>query len=140
MRPIKSNIIEADLYRYNKCKSISMGMKYPGFCYTYYYRQAARYKNVFFLGTYYRYMLRRLSIKYGFQIPPSTTIGPGLYLGHFGSIVINKNTKIGKNCNIAHSTTIGQTNRGSNKGCPTIGDNVWIGTGAVIVGGISIGN
>lgn len=41
---------------------------------------------------------------------------------------------------IAHSTTIGQTNRGSLKGCPTIGDKVWIGTGSVIVGNIKVGN
>ena len=46
---------------------------------------------------------------------------------------------IGKNCNIAHGVTIGQANRGKLKGYPTIGDNVWIGTGSVIVGNINIG-
>jgi serine O-acetyltransferase len=36
--------------------------------------------------------------------------------------------------------TIGQTNRGKNKGTPTIGNKVWIGTNAVIVGNIRIGD
>ena len=39
-----------------------------------------------------------------------------LYIGPFGAIVINGRTKIRKNCNIAHSTTIGQANRGKHKG------------------------
>ena len=61
-------------------------------------------------------------------------------MGHFGSIVINKKAKIGDNCNIAHTITIGQANRGNTKGCPVIGNNVWIGTGSVIVGKIIIGD
>ena len=36
--------------------------------------------------------------------------------------------------------TIGQENRGARKGAPVIGDNVWIGANAVIVGKIEIGN
>ena len=47
---------------------------------------------------------------------------------------------IRKNINIATGVTIGQENRGKRKGCPTIGDNVWIGTNSVIVGNIKIGN
>lgn len=35
---------------------------------------------------------------------------------------------------------IRQENRGKRKGCPTIGDSVWIGANAVIVGKIRIGN
>ena len=46
---------------------------------------------------------------------------------------------MGNNITINTGVTIGQTNRGKNKGVPTIADNVWIGTNAVIVGGISIG-
>ena len=78
------------------------------------------------------------SYKYGFQIPYITNIGKGFYIGHFGTIVINRNAVIGNNCNIAHNVTIGQTNKGNKKGAPTIGNNVWIGTGTVIVGGIKI--
>jgi serine O-acetyltransferase len=67
-------------------------------------------------------------------------IGPGFYIGHFGTIVINSQTIIGENCNIAHLTTIGQINKGYRKGTPIIGNHVWIGTGAVIVGKITVGN
>jgi len=84
--------------------------------------------------------LGRYGIKYGYQIPHNTEIGEGLYLGHFGTIVINENAKIGKNFTITHGITIGQANRGRLKGCPTIGNNVWLGTGAVIVGNINIGS
>ena len=41
---------------------------------------------------------------------------------------------------MAPGVTIGQENRGKRKGCPVIGDNCWIGTNAVIVGKITIGN
>jgi len=48
--------------------------------------------------------------------------------------------KIGRNCNISHSVTIGRSYRGGVIGRPTIGDYVWIGSGAVIVGKVMIGN
>lgn len=41
---------------------------------------------------------------------------------------------------MAQGVTIGQQNRGKLQGFPTIGDEVWIGANAVIVGGITIGN
>jgi serine O-acetyltransferase len=76
--------------------------------------------------------------KYGFQI--GGNIGGGFYIGHFGTIVSSTDVVIGKNCNIAHNVTIGVTRRGSKKGVPKIGNEVWIGTGATIVGNILIGN
>jgi len=50
------------------------------------------------------------------------------------------NAIIGKNCNIAQGVTIAQSNRGKNQGTPSIGNQVWIGPNAVIVGKINIGN
>ncbi len=84
--------------------------------------------------------LKRRSIKYGIDIPYRTCIGKGFYIGHFGGIVINPNAVIGKNCNISQGVTIGQTNRGERAGTPVIGDNVFIGPGAMIIGNIKIGN
>ena len=89
---------------------------------------------------FWRMILRHHQIKYGFQIYPETQIGDGLYLGHWGALVINPKAKIGRNCNIAQGVTIGQQNRGRNEGFPEIGNEVWIGPNAVIVGGIRIGN
>lgn len=88
----------------------------------------------------YRIKLDKLEKKFGYQISYSTDIGPGLYIGHFGQIIINWKAKIGKNVNISPGVTIGQTNRGNNKGVPKIGNQVWIGTNAVIVGDIIIGD
>ncbi|WP_178985254.1 serine O-acetyltransferase [Winogradskyella helgolandensis] len=133
-------IIQADLFRYDGLTKIYKGKRNPGFHYMYYLRKASQYKRFSVLGIYFRLILKRLSYKYGFQIPVETSIGEGFYIGHFGTIVINKDAVIGKNCNIAHLTTIGQTNRGKLKGSPIIGDNVWIGTGSVITGRINIGN
>ena len=42
--------------------------------------------------------------------------------------------------NIATGCTIGQVNRGKRKGAPIIGDGVWIGTNAVIVGAVRVGS
>lgn len=64
----------------------------------------------------------------------------GLYIGHPYCITINPHTVIGKNVNIHKGVTIGQENRGKRKGAPTIGDEVWIGVNATIVGNITIGN
>ena len=51
-------------------------------------------------------------------------------------IIVSHNAKIGKNCTIFHQVTIGE----GKSGTPVIGDNVMIGAGAKIVGGITIGN
>lgn len=91
-------------------------------------------------GLFWHLLLRRYQIKYGFQIYPKTRIGAGLYLGHFGQRVINPDTVIGENCNIAQGVTIGQANRGKLKGTPRIGNKVWIGANAVLVGNIHIGD
>jgi serine O-acetyltransferase len=78
--------------------------------------------------------------KYGFSISPRTEIGPGFFLGHIGCITIHEKAIIGRNCNIAQGVTIGQSNRGGRKGYPVIGDNVFIGPGAVVIGRIKIGD
>jgi serine O-acetyltransferase len=55
-------------------------------------------------------MLSRLTYKLGISIPHSTEIGSGFYIGHFGGIVINEKSVIGKNCNISQVVTLGQPN------------------------------
>jgi serine O-acetyltransferase len=137
-------IIQADLYRNDGLSGTAGLLKgllfIPGFRYMYFFRKTSLSRRHSFGRLFYGLFLRRYSFKYGFQIPVTTQIGGGLYLCHCGTLVINSKAKIGKNCNIAHCVTIGQTNRGKLKGCPTIGDNVWIGAGAVIVGKINIGS
>ena len=112
----------------------------PNLHFMYILRKAQRYRTTPVLKLWWRIVLRHYQIKYGFQIYPETEIGEGLYLGHWGSLVINPKAKIGKNCNIAQGVTIGQQNRGKNEGYPEIGNEVWIGPNAVLVGKIKIGN
>lgn len=93
------------------------------------------------LGYYYhRYKLLRYSMKYGYQINPAVEIGPGFYMGHRGTVIINGAVKIGANVNIATGVTIGQENRGKRQGTPVIGNSVWIGSNVVIVGKVTIGD
>ena len=85
-------------------------------------------------------MYTRLTYRLGISIPFNTIIGRGFYIGHFGGIVVNEKCVIGKNCNISQGVTLGQSNRGKNKGTPVLGDNIYIGPGAKIVGAVKIGD
>lgn len=139
-----NDFVKSDLYRYRGIINLKTFwwcfIRIPGFRFMFFVRTIRIKKKyslirLFSLLAYYHY-----AYKYGFQIPYQTNIGKGFYIGHFGTIVINRNSIIGNNCNIAHNVTIGQTNRGDKRGAPIIGDCVWMGTGSVIVGAINIGN
>ena len=84
------------------------------------------------------FMRRRfasLSLKLGFSTP-YRNIGKGFSVAHYGLLVINGNTVIGENCRVHEGVCIGTTN-GSNN-APRIGNNVFIGSGAKIIGDIKI--
>ena len=72
-------------------------------------------------------------------LDPQATIGGGLYIAHIGGIHINPQAIVGRNCDIAHRVTIGASAMGR-QGSPVLGDKVYIGTGATLVGKIKIGN
>lgn len=86
---------------------------------------------------YYRHKLNLLSNKTGFQIPPNV-VGPGMTIWHWGTIIINENTRIGKNVILNPLVVIGH--KEPSGGCPVIGDDCFIGAGAKIIGNIRIGN
>ena len=88
----------------------------------------------------YRFFWKRMLLKYGLEISWKSEIGKGLYLGHAFNITVNPNTIIGDYCNLHKGVTIGQANRGSKKGAPTIGNRVWIGVNSTVVGKIEIGD
>ncbi|HET9599334.1 MAG TPA: hypothetical protein VFP65_27420 [Anaeromyxobacteraceae bacterium] len=84
-------------------------------------------------------VLRKVcSILYGIEIDGAAEIGPGLYIAHRGGVFIGP-ARIGSDCNIAHNVTIGMRSDGTS-GVPTLGDRVWIGTGSVLFGPISVGD
>ena len=76
------------------------------------------------------------------ELPPQVAIGPGLFIPHTGYIVVASNVMIGSHCTLTQGVTIGHRSGGnlSSFAGPIIGDRVYIGPGAVILGPISIGN
>lgn len=86
---------------------------------------------------YLNYRFRELSLKLNFSIPPNV-FGPGLCILHQGTIVVNSKAKVRKNCKLVIFMVIGAS--GVQYSVPTIGDNVYIGSGAKIYGNITLGN
>ena len=79
-----------------------------------------------------------IEIVTGISIPASVKIGHSFYIGHFGNIILNAKTIIGNNCNVSQGVTVGVSGQGKNRGVPKIGNNVYIGANAVVVGNIVI--
>ena len=106
------------------------------------YRRYAAKKSVLLKIKYKfsEFCLLRFENKFGVNLSPITDIDLGFFVGHRGPMAINPRSKIGKNCNIGVCVTIGQENRGKREGSPIIGNKVWIGSNAVIVGKITIGD
>ncbi len=76
----------------------------------------------------------------GIMLPASVEAGPGLYIGHFGGTIVNGGVKIGSYCQIAHGVTLGTKGAGRGGGVPVIGDHVYIGAGAKVLGPIRVGH
>ncbi|MHB9140545.1 MAG: serine O-acetyltransferase [Paludibacter sp.] len=100
------------------------------------YLNNVKRKNIFYRIQLFFLEMRnhQLATRLGFSIPKNV-FGAGLCLVHYGTIVVSARAKIGENCRIHPSTSIGDYN-----GVPIIGDNVYIGPGAKLFGNISIGN
>lgn len=82
-----------------------------------------------------KFRFHQLSLKLGMAIPPNV-FDKGFSIAHYGTIIVSKAAKVGKNCRIHEGVTIGATN-GSDKAA-TIGDNVFIASGAKIIGEVTI--
>lgn len=83
---------------------------------------------------------RLVEVWAGVGISPQAVIGPGLYIGHFGQVIINGEARIGSNASLSQEITIGYAQRGSRQGTPTIGDRIYIAPGAKLFGAITIGD
>jgi serine O-acetyltransferase len=77
-----------------------------------------------------------LSTRLGFTIPPNV-FGPGLAIAHRGTIVVNACARVGANCRVHVCVNIG-SQAGTDNLAPVIGDNVYIGPGAMLFGPIRI--
>jgi serine O-acetyltransferase len=139
------SLIYSDLYRYtgNRKGLVKNYFLIAGFHYTClmrFVKYFSCHKKYFLFKVLFQLRLRHYMFKFGIQIPYQTQIGKGFYIGHFGDIVISPDSIIGNNVNISQGVTIGKANRGTNKGAAIIGNEVYIGPGAKIVGKVMIGN
>jgi serine O-acetyltransferase len=141
--------IRADLFRYcGSCDRAAFWKAFreaPGFRFTYFLRkcQAARHRPRWLRiasTLVHSILLNHYRYKYGFEIPIQAEIGPGLYIGHFGHLTIHPECRLGWNVNLSPGVVIGQTNRGRKQGVPVLGDCVWIGSNAVVVGAVTVGD
>lgn len=82
-----------------------------------------------------RFLYHSSSVRLGFSVPLHV-FGEGLSIAHYGYLVVNSGARVGKNCRIQEGVTIGAT--GGSEKAPVIGDNVFIGSGAKIIGDIRI--
>jgi serine O-acetyltransferase len=76
----------------------------------------------------------------GIEIHPGAKIKRGFFIDHGMGTVIGETAEIGKNCTLFHNVTLGGTGKHSGKRHPTIGDNVFIGSGTVLLGPMKVGD
>ena len=76
----------------------------------------------------------------GISLKAGCCIGEGLHIGNFGHVIVHPGVHLGKNCNLHQGVSIAWGGRGETAGVPTIGDRVFIGANAVVIGNITVGD
>jgi serine O-acetyltransferase len=77
---------------------------------------------------------------YGIELPQQAIIGRRMLIGHQGAIVVHPNARIGDDCVIRQGCTIGAVELRNIDVAPVLGDGVRMGAGAVIIGGVRVGD
>lgn len=145
-KPELKELIDSDLFRYFADTSFTSFLKgffgLEGFRYSYFLRKCryCRANGMRLAFHMFASLLTQYKYKYGFDIPFECVIGKGLYICHFGGVIINPGVTMGSNININHGVTIGRANRGRKAGVPQIGSRVWLGAYSIVVGRIRVGN
>jgi serine O-acetyltransferase len=76
----------------------------------------------------------------GVEIHPAAAIGPELFIDHGSGVVIGETAEIGRRVTLYQGVTLGGTGFQRGKRHPTLGDNVTVGSGAKLLGPISVGD
>lgn len=74
------------------------------------------------------------------EIHPGAKIGKGMFIDHGAGVVIGETSEVGDHVTLYQGVTLGGTGKERGKRHPTIGNNVVIGAGAIILGNITIGD
>ena len=95
-----------------------------------------------FVGLPFKLLHRVLDLAsrmaFGIYISGNSDIGPGFYIGHFGNICVHAD--LGANCSISQGVTLGSKGAGKSNGVPRLGNNVYLGAGAMVIGAVNIGD
>ncbi len=87
---------------------------------------------------FYHFWWKWVEITTGISISPDCRIGPGLYIGHFGNIILHSDVVLGERCNLSQGVTLGLASRKGSWGVPTVGNRVYIAPGAKVIGPIHL--
>ncbi len=86
------------------------------------------------------FLARRTRRRYGVDIHPAATIGRRLMIDHGMGVVIGETAVIGDDCLIYQGVTLGMTGKHGGKRHPTLGNNVMVGAGTIVLGDIHVGD
>lgn len=88
----------------------------------------------------YRVLRRRARDRFGIEVDARMTVGRRVKIVHQSAIVFHQHSVIGDDCLIRHSVTVGGLDTWRAHECPTLGNNVQVGAGAVLIGQIIVGD
>ena len=110
-----------------------------GFQAVFLYRIAHFFKSrgIPFLGPFFGRLCQFLT---GVEIAPGAVIGPGLSISHGHGIVIGQWSRLGAENTLMHQVTLGAPGPGRLEEMPVLGDRVFVGAGAKLIGRIAIGD
>jgi serine O-acetyltransferase len=76
----------------------------------------------------------------GIEIHPAATIGNSVFIDHGMGVVIGETAEVGDNCLLYQGVVLGGVSHNRGKRHPTLGENVVVGAGAILLGPIYVGN
>ncbi|WP_142849710.1 serine O-acetyltransferase [Telmatospirillum sp. J64-1] len=112
---------------------------YPGLHALIFYRiaHAAWNRRLRLLGRFLSHLGKMLT---GIEIHPGAQVGARLFIDHGTGVVIGETAVIGDDCTLYHGVTLGGTSLHKGKRHPTLGNGVIVGSGAQILGPITVGD
>ena len=81
-----------------------------------------------------------IEILTGISISPQARIGRGFCIWHFGNVFIGPGVRIGEMCNVSPGVMLGVSGSGADRGSPTLGNRIYVGSNAVVAGRIFVGD
>jgi serine O-acetyltransferase len=135
------SMLRKDLVNYKSRSMVKTFFKDPRYRVIVYIRFGCFLATCKFFGKGWilRILKNKIAVKYGVDTTFGVEIGPGFRIVHLGGIVIHGRSRIGENFTINNRVTIGQGQR-KPENVPIIGNNVYVGVGAVILGRINVGD